>query len=703
MFDTSKLENQSSPTKQVNDTMKAVDRMEKKTDKNAQAATSTLKEDVANSVGSMLPQGAGYDTTVLNKNGVISEDSDKDPSEQELLKTCDTLFDDYKFESCIYNFIVTESSTYDLYMEASILTMLKNKFKKPDVSTLAQLYVKSQVLMCKKQYIEATLSSEIKNREMRELNKECIDAEKEFRKAFRKASKETQDEFNKDKPRLNKLIKTEFNAVKEKMGVKTSNKTKNTNTKKDTKIVKEDAFMNSLESYDWRNDWDSEVNDIEAFNESKLLDKIFGKEHMPELKHYVDPNTNKAINIYKKLIKLCKKSSDKLDQKIKPEMFKDKESKDGFTKYKFIQFKVTHYYDLVAEALKVTAQTKKLVEHYGALKNFRGQDNDVINSFIKKVDSIRSKKTLYINLSSAIKYLSSDYDKYEKILIRELNDLIKLAKKCKFKSSDYEAYLDSDKNAPKIDRLYDTEIQRFLTKSYSCIAGVLMELQRIHEQIVNKALQIEEGTATFESSDEYMEAANIGEKMRPIISLLNTKGYRTKYSSPGYYKERRKEDRNKDGVYNGKLYTTARIMFEEPYKFPEAPKYWKFRQVDGVDYLDVEEKWFNPENEADPDKAWSEWQDKYLDSMMKWVEALDYKTDSDNGKNDKNDIDDDESINTRHHTDEKSRADVAEDKKENNKSESKKDDDTNNEDVKESIFNELDSLMDDLFIENDLY
>lgn len=198
-----------------------------------------------------------------------------------------------------------------------------------------------------------------------------------------------------------------------------------------------------------------------------------------------------------------------------------------------------------------------------------------------------------------------------------------------------------NKSKPEIDNIIKDEFRK-------------VEMKNNLSSEIDTKVNIEE-TYDFNISDDInlstlFEAAEISDKMRPIISLLNRKGYKTRYSSPGYSNEIAKNDRNKDGVRNGKLYTTARIMFAEPYKFPKPPKYWIFRQVDKVDYLDVDEKWFNPEGKDNPKEAWKKWQDKYMSSLEKWVNDLDYKTDSNDGQTDINDYDDDEKISVRNHT-----------------------------------------------------
>lgn len=138
-------------------------------------------------------------------------------------------------------------------------------------------------------------------------------------------------------------------------------------------------------------------------------------------------------------------------------------------------------------------------------------------------------------------------------------------------------------------------------------------------------------------SDYYSEAANIDKEMQKYIDKLNDKGYKTLYSSPGHDNIRAKEDPNKDGVYYGKIYCDARLMFDDDYNFGEAPKYWHWRQVDGKSYLDITPITFKGDDSS-RDKQYAEWKEKYLKSLDEWIDEL--PDASDNGKKKKDDSDD---------------------------------------------------------------
>lgn len=117
------------------------------------------------------------------------------------------------------------------------------------------------------------------------------------------------------------------------------------------------------------------------------------------------------------------------------------------------------------------------------------------------------------------------------------------------------------------------------------------------------------------------EAANIDQDIEDVIDQLNKKGYTTKYSSAGHENLTKKEDPDKDGVYYGKLYTDARIMFKNDYNLPDPPKYWVKKIIDGSTYLDVPPISYN-ENDGTPDKAFDKWKAGYMESIRKWITDL---------------------------------------------------------------------------------
>ena len=122
-----------------------------------------------------------------------------------------------------------------------------------------------------------------------------------------------------------------------------------------------------------------------------------------------------------------------------------------------------------------------------------------------------------------------------------------------------------------------------------------------------------------------LEAANIDAEIKPIIAELNRKGYKTKYSSAGHTKLRKKEDVGRDGVYYGKLYSDARIMFDDDYDFPKAPKHWVWKSVEGKDYLDIIPQTYDSKD-GTPDEAFAKWKANYMGTLRTWVDNLPEKS-----------------------------------------------------------------------------
>ena len=177
------------------------------------------------------------------------------------------------------------------------------------------------------------------------------------------------------------------------------------------------------------------------------------------------------------------------------------------------------------------------------------------------------------------------------------------------------------KEAKKVD---NSEIQKELDEikqmkeSVDLPSNVFVELTDLYE---SGAIDLE----TY--MDCYLEAKKPDDGMMDILNTLNQKGYKTKYSCSGH-KRSFKEDRNDDGVINGKLTSGARIMFMDDYEFPDPPKHWGWKTVDGKDYLYVISVSHNADK-VDSDKAFDAWKNKYMASLKRWVDSLPDQAESD--------------------------------------------------------------------------
>lgn len=139
------------------------------------------------------------------------------------------------------------------------------------------------------------------------------------------------------------------------------------------------------------------------------------------------------------------------------------------------------------------------------------------------------------------------------------------------------------------------------------------------KESVRLAVQAFEADYLTESEflDLIVEAKKPDDGMMPILSKLHDKGYKTKYSCAGH-KDSGSKDRNDDGIVNGKLASAARIMFNGDYDFPDPPKHWGFKTVDGKDYLYV----LQFSNDGKNPNAFDEWKNKYMASLDRWVDSL---------------------------------------------------------------------------------
>ena len=71
--------------------------------------------------------------------------------------------------------------------------------------------------------------------------------------------------------------------------------------------------------------------------------------------------------------------------------------------------------------------------------------------------------------------------------------------------------------------------------------------------------------------------SNIPDEIEGYVTRLKIKGYNVEYASPGYAKTRFDNDQNKDGIINGKMVSTGRIIFSKNYHFDKTPEGWTWK------------------------------------------------------------------------------------------------------------------------------
>lgn len=136
----------------------------------------------------------------------------------------------------------------------------------------------------------------------------------------------------------------------------------------------------------------------------------------------------------------------------------------------------------------------------------------------------------------------------------------------------------------------------------------------------------EEDYIFFEAREEESSGekdAKIDEDIKPVVDTLNKKGYKTKYSCSGHPSMRVKDDVYDDGVKNGKLYSSARIVFDKVYNLPNVPKYWAKKIFDNNEGMGIYVKppTFSTEKGM-PKKQFNDWKAKYMYRLKQWVEQL---------------------------------------------------------------------------------
>ena len=116
---------------------------------------------------------------------------------------------------------------------------------------------------------------------------------------------------------------------------------------------------------------------------------------------------------------------------------------------------------------------------------------------------------------------------------------------------------------------------------------------------------------------------NIDDDIKPIIKTLNEKGYKTIASCSGHPSARRKDDRFHDGVRYGKLYSSARIVFDKIYDLPNIPDGWQKKVMKKDNRVGI---YVTPPRfkiiDGLPEKNYTNWKRRYMRSLETWANDL---------------------------------------------------------------------------------
>lgn len=113
----------------------------------------------------------------------------------------------------------------------------------------------------------------------------------------------------------------------------------------------------------------------------------------------------------------------------------------------------------------------------------------------------------------------------------------------------------------------------------------------------------------------------IPDKIENAVKILNSKGYKVKFSSPGYNNTNFKNDKNDDNITYGKFVSTARVIFARDYHFNNTPQGWKWKVLEnGAKALYVNPKSFDYKNGKSAE--FEKWRDSYIRSLESWAQLL---------------------------------------------------------------------------------
>ena len=119
----------------------------------------------------------------------------------------------------------------------------------------------------------------------------------------------------------------------------------------------------------------------------------------------------------------------------------------------------------------------------------------------------------------------------------------------------------------------------------------------------------------------YESDTNIDDDIKAVLTKLHRKGYKTLYSCSGHNGTRRKEDMYRDGVYKGKLYTTARVTFDKVHNFSNIPNGWYSSEKDNKTTLYVKPTTYD-EKQGSPNEAFAKWKAVYLENLRTWAKTV---------------------------------------------------------------------------------
>ena len=188
-------------------------------------------------------------------------------------------------------------------------------------------------------------------------------------------------------------------------------------------------------------------------------------------------------------------------------------------------------------------------------------------------------------------------------------------------------------NTSKFDESVELEITG---EEYMYLEEAMKDIDRLCKMsgITSPSTSVKEGEDAFifegydDGSENYTSFFEEGDKtidedIRPIVEKLNSKGYKTIASCSGHPSARAKDDRYRDGVRYKKLYSTARIVFDKIYDFPNIPDGWTKKVMEEDQRVGI---YVDPPRfkiiDGLPEKQYANWKRRYMRALEKWADEL---------------------------------------------------------------------------------
>ena len=176
---------------------------------------------------------------------------------------------------------------------------------------------------------------------------------------------------------------------------------------------------------------------------------------------------------------------------------------------------------------------------------------------------------------------------------------------------------------PKYEEQLANKILENIDK-YNIDTSIIGEKNRLNKYIKESEDSTMENSLVKDLEFLYFEAGDpdIPDLIEPIVKQLESKGYQVKYASPGHINTTFDNDRNKDGVINSKMTSTARIIFSRDYHFKTTPQGWEWKILQNDSKALYVKPYTYNEKMGPKDEAFKKWQTFYISNIKSWVTDL---------------------------------------------------------------------------------